>query len=152
MRSYRILVSMYYKQYSIQMRRSFLRTIYFWQPIDANFVYICVYIIGIQHSKKVWCFSITRSHVFALFVDCHCTMHFQDCMYRCIPNQAPILLTWININPAWISNCSHYEVWDEITCPFQNFNGCIVVVWGWKSNFISQFTENVIDYPCWDYG
>ena len=25
--------------------------------------------------------------------------------------------------PAWISNCIHYKVWDEITYSFPNFNG-----------------------------
>ena len=27
---------------------------------------------------------------------------------------------------AWISNCIHYNVWDEITYPFLNFNGATV--------------------------
>ena len=30
--------------------------------------------------------------------------------------------------PAWISNYIHYNVWDEITYPFLNFNGCTVEV------------------------
>ena len=30
------------------------------------------------------------------------------------------------------------EVWDEITHPFPNFNGCAVEVWEWISNFIPQ--------------
>ena len=29
---------------------------------------------------------------------------------------------------AWISNYIHYEVWDEITYPFLNFNGATVEV------------------------
>ena len=32
------------------------------------------------------------------------------------------------IIPAWISNYIHYNVWDEITYPFLNFNGCTVEV------------------------
>ena len=35
------------------------------------------------------------------------------------------LLTLI---PAWISNYIHYNVWDEITYPFLNFNGATVEV------------------------
>ena len=35
----------------------------------------------------------------------------------------PLLLTWINFDPEWISNYIHYNVWDEITYPFLNFNG-----------------------------
>ena len=34
----------------------------------------------------------------------------------------PILLTWINFDPAWISNHKPSKVWDEITYPFPNFN------------------------------
>ena len=30
--------------------------------------------------------------------------------------------------PAWISNYTHYNVWDEITYPFLNFNGATVEV------------------------
>ena len=30
--------------------------------------------------------------------------------------------------PAWISNYIHYNVWDEITYPFLNFNGATVEV------------------------
>ena len=32
------------------------------------------------------------------------------------------------LNPAWISNHTPSKVWDEITYPFLNFNGCTVEV------------------------
>ena len=51
--------------------------------------------------------------------------------------------------PAWISNYTHYKVWDEITCPFPNFNGGAVEAWEWISNFIPHFSGHVITYPCW---
>ena len=35
--------------------------------------------------------------------------------------QGPLLLTWI-------SNHIHFKLWDEITYPFLNFNGCTVEV------------------------
>ena len=38
------------------------------------------------------------------------------------------------------------EALDEITYPF---NGCIVEVWEWRSNFIQQFILNVITFPTW---
>ena len=41
----------------------------------------------------------------------------------------------------------HYKVWDEITYPFQNFNGCTVEVWEWINNSIPYFTGHVIAYP-----
>ena len=59
-----------------------------------------------------------------------------------------VLLTWISFNPSLNICCIHYEVWDEITYPFPNFNGCSVEVWEWISNFIPHLI--VITYPCWD--
>ena len=41
-------------------------------------------------------------------------------------------------------------MWDEITYPFPNFNGCTVEVWEWISNFTQHFTPQAITYPCWD--
>ena len=32
------------------------------------------------------------------------------------------------LSPAWISNHTHYNVWDEIIYPFLNFNGATVEV------------------------
>ena len=46
--------------------------------------------------------------------------------------------------PAWISNHTHYEMWDEISYPFLNYNCCIVEVWEWMSNFIPHITRYVI--------
>ena len=39
------------------------------------------------------------------------------------------------------------EVWDEITYPLPNFNGCTVEAWEWISNFFPHFIMNVIIYP-----
>ena len=66
-----------------------------------------------------------------------------------------VLVTWLDLglllNSAWISNYTHYKVWDDITYPFPSFNVCTVEVWEWISNFIPHFTGHVITYPCWDY-
>ena len=45
---------------------------------------------------------------------------------------------------AWISNHNHYKVWEEITYPFPNFNGCTIEVWEWISYFILHFIMDVI--------
>ena len=46
------------------------------------------------------------------------------------------------------------KVWDEITCPFPNFNSCNIGVWEWVSEYIPHF--RVCDYLCtvnvWDIG
>ena len=55
-----------------------------------------------------------------------------------------------NMDVAWITNYIHYNVWEEITYPFPNFNGYTVEAWEWISNFILYFTGHVITYPCCD--
>ena len=40
------------------------------------------------------------------------------------------------------------KVWDEITYPFLNLNGCTVEVKQWISNFIPNFIMDIITYPC----
>ena len=50
-----------------------------------------------------------------------------DSMFLLTP--VALLLTWINLDLACISDYSHYKVWDEITNPFPNFNGVSVEVW-----------------------
>ena len=62
----------------------------------------------------------------------------------------PLPLTWLILIPVWISNSILYKMWDEITYPFSNFNGCTVEVWEWMNNFIELFTVHVMTYPCWD--
>ena len=44
----------------------------------------------------------------------------------------------------------YYNVWDEITYPFLNFNDATVQVKEWIGNFIPLFTVYVVTYPCWD--
>ena len=49
---------------------------------------------------------------------------------------------------ARISNHMPSKVWDEITYPFLNFNGCTVEVWEWIS--IPHFMMDVMTDPCRD--
>ena len=53
----------------------------------------------------------------------------------CMPNWLWLLDFWdpfywhvLTIIPAWISNHMPSKVWDEITYPFLNFNGCTIAV------------------------
>ena len=48
----------------------------------------------------------------------------------------------LTLIPEWVSYHIPSQVWDEITYPFQNFNGSTVKVWKNKGNFII--------YPCWE--
>ena len=40
----------------------------------------------------------------------------------------PFYYHGLTLIPPWISNYSHYNVWDEITYPFLNFNSATVEV------------------------
>ena len=44
-----------------------------------------------------------------------------------------------------MSDYIHFKVWDEITFPFPNFNGCAVEVWEWISN-ITRPLYRACDY------
>ena len=56
--------------------------------------------------------------------------------------QGPFYLALI---PTWMSCYIHYKLWDEITYPFLNINGCTVEVREWiLSHFIPHFTMAVI--------
>ena len=43
-------------------------------------------------------------------------------------------IIYSTVIPAWISNLTHSEVWDEITYPLPNFNGVAVDFFKWISN------------------
>ena len=60
-------------------------------------------------------------------------------------HQGPRLLTFVlpTLTPAWMSNYSHYKMWDKITYPFPNFH-CATIEW--ISNFISHSTGHVSTY------
>ena len=62
----------------------------------------------------------------------------------------PFYWEGLTLIPAWISNYIHYDVGDEITYPFLNFDSATVEVKKVISDFIPRFTRHVITYPCWD--
>ena len=68
----------------------------------------------------------------------HCVLCYIVC---CVLELRPIQVTWVNM-PS--------KVWDEITYPFPNFNGCTAEVWERISNFSPHFIMRVITYPYWD--
>ena len=45
-----------------------------------------------------------------------------------------LLLTRINFTLTWIINYTHYEMLDETTYPFPNFNGATIEVWESRGN------------------
>ena len=49
--------------------------------------------------------------------------------------------------PPRINHHMPCKVWDEITYPITNFNGCTVDVWKTISYFVPHIIKNVITYP-----
>ena len=47
-----------------------------------------------------------------------------------------LLLTWVDVNPTWMSDHVHNKVWDKITNPFPNFNSLNFEVLESVSEFI----------------
>ena len=106
-----------------------------------------------------------------IFLDCHChhhtlpTSYFAPNMWQVFTStiefslwqrrlgndgMGPLLSTWINFIPAWVSNHTPSKEQDEIIYPFSNFNGWLTVeVWEWMHNFITHIAMDVITYPCW---
>ena len=50
-------------------------------------------------------------------------------LYPCVPGR-PFPYHGLTLVPALISIYIRYEMWDEITYPFANFNGATAEVWG----------------------
>ena len=106
-------------------------------------------LMKIQFWFRKWLGAITWDNVDRDI--CHHLISLgQIALKRC--NLVSLLLTWLNLIPAWISNHISSKVWEEIIYPFPNFKGATVEVGEWISNFIPHFTMDVITYPCWDIG
>ena len=43
------------------------------------------------------------------------------------------------------------KVWDKISYPFPNSNGCTIEICDTISTFTPHFTMDVITYPCWNW-
>ena len=66
--------------------------------------------------------------------------------------------TWafVTVSGQWLlgqnigGSCNYIRcnVWDNITCPFPNFNDATVEVWEWVSYFTPYFTGNVVTLSC----
>ena len=53
--------------------------------------------------------------------------------------------------PTCISNYIHYNVCDQTTSHFPDFNGVAIEVWEWVNNLLSSILYwHVITYKCWD--
>ena len=55
--------------------------------------------------------------------------------------------TGLTLIPVWIRKHMPSKVWDEITYPFTNFNGCTVDFWKLISDFMPYFIMDAIAGP-----
>ena len=69
-------------------------------------------------------FLMDTSDLFIENLQAHSYYHHMEINYP----SSPFYKRGLTLIPAWISNYTHYNVWDEITYPFLNFNGETVEV------------------------
>ena len=98
---------------------------------QKQIILVCKYIywrlIYTHDNTYIYCNagSLHMSPKWSLFLWTGCLIYESD---LCWPGSQALTNRWINF-PAWISNNIHYFVWDEITYPYPNFNGCTSDVW-----------------------
>ena len=116
---------------------------------DTNLVlHVVITIVLVPVLAKFFCFS--NSFVLDLEATPVVPELITHYSIATVVTRAPFHKHCINLIPTWINNYMISKVWDEITYPFQNFNGATVQVWEWIGNSQSNFTGHVITYPCWD--
>ena len=106
-------------------------------------------VLSFIYSREYKSWHIGSNH----FPTVYHTVH-RAAQWRTIPagywwlpwHHGPILLTWLTLIAAWISNHMPSKVWDEITYQFPNFNGYTVEVWEWISNFTTHVIITACDY------
>ena len=61
-------------------------------------------------------------------IKCYVTTLQADVHHWLQDSCSPFSLHGLILIPAYIYNFIHYKAWDEITCPFLNFNGATVEI------------------------
>ena len=64
--------------------------------------------------------------------------------YTLVTSRGPFYLHGLTLIPAWISNCIHDRVWDEIINPSPNFKGTTIQVWDWACYYSSTLWLKLI--------
>ena len=83
-----------------------------------------------QPTGRCWCHhdgssELHRQHCVSYeCVHLHAAMQSSPIIHTFIYTRTPFYKHGLTVISAWISNYIHYKLWDEITYPFLNFNGC----------------------------
>ena len=109
------------------------------------------YLECISNTRNQWqYFTCLKEVKFRWFGRTQPTFSFfpEDTLSKiCFTTRGDVIIFWSRISGLMrrrprmplltsISNYTHYKVWNEITYPFPNCNGCAVEVWERKSNII----------------
>ena len=122
-------------------------------PLGTNLSGILIEIHTFWFKKIHLKMSSGKWWIFCLgFKRCHFEFYNQHNSVSCKDIWGPFYQHGLIIIPARISYHMPSKLWDEITYPFPNFNGCTVDVFEWSSNFSSHFIMDVIIHPCYNYG
>ena len=89
--------------------KTVVRSSYLHNGISYTRKMACLYWISPQNTTTCMCYGLDSVH---LWISETTALWFQG---------------------PWLMNYTHYQVWDEITYPFPNFNGSTVEVWEWTS-------------------
>ena len=127
-----------------------------WMSVDLDPVNNQISLLGWLFMTSLYCVTLTK-----IVANLACDQSISDPrlfshMVRWTSPMSPYFLsvapfiTGLTSIPGWISNFFHYNVWNEMTYPFSNYNGGTVQIWERISNFIVHFTGRAITYPCWD--
>ena len=90
---------------------------------------------------------LTIERPFVWWIENQCSV-FSKARYWFVYKKRAILLrmVWWRLHRSFQVHAHNHmpcKVWDEITYPFSNFNGCTVEVWEWMSNSIPHFLMDV---------
>ena len=113
--------------------------------ISKSIAHRCIRCQNSRHNNY-WDYKYTV-HIWILRIVLSFSLRIRDNITRWYNNWDPFY-NHLTIIPVLISNGKHYKVWDDVTSPFPNFNGCTVDVCEWIRYLITHITAHVITYPC----
>ena len=109
---------------------------YFWwstwllsRPIGGGNSYVAPEIM--THAVTLKCFSVGL-----IFISDPFALSLMETSYLSVA----LYLYCLTVIPSWISNHTHYKLWDEITYPFPNF---IVDIFRTNENYIQNCNPRV---------
>ena len=92
-------------------------------PVVTGHIYLCPLRVSLMPARSCWHISSNDKTWFNWQVILVGLIYDWWSMNEPFASMGPFYWHGLTLIPAWISNCIHYKVWDEINYPF-SFNGC----------------------------